>query len=260
MVTLLENVAQVNSDFLSIKNKIVEKGVEVEEGTRTSEYAAKVEQVYEAGKKAEYDAFWNAYLPDNLANWQYIFYSQRWNDDNFYPNKDIKPVGAFTFGFSSHHITNLKQRLIDCGVTLDTSKVTSGNYMFCFAPNITHIPTLSLVGLTEQVRALFDGDKQLVEIEKIILPQKINATFDAWFSNCLALEHITFEGVIGSSINLQWSTKLTQASIRSIFNALSSTTSGLTLTLSRVAKEAAFTTDEWNTLVATKSNWSISLV
>lgn len=218
------------------------------------------DEVYEAGKKAERDAFWNAYLPDNLANWQYVFYSRRWSDDNFYPTKDIVPVGNFNFGLSSHLITNVKQRLIDCGVTLDTSNVTGGNYMFCYSSTVTHLPTISLVGLTSAVKALFDGDKELVEIEKIILPHDNNITFESWFYNCNALENIAFEGTISNNINLQWSTKLTKASITSIINALSPTTSGLTLTLSRVAKESAFTTDEWEALIATKSNWTISLV
>lgn len=52
MATLQENIRRVNSDFQAIKAKIVEKGVEVADGTKTSEYASKVDAVYEAGKKA----------------------------------------------------------------------------------------------------------------------------------------------------------------------------------------------------------------
>lgn len=68
------------------------------------------------------------------------------------------------------------------------------------------------------------------------------------------------EGTISNSLNMQWSTKLTKASITSIIEHLSTTTSGLTLTLPKTAKEAAFTTDEWVVIVAAKSNWNISLV
>ena len=43
------NVKQVNSDLQDIKSKIIEKGVEIAEGTRTAEYADKVDEVYEKG-------------------------------------------------------------------------------------------------------------------------------------------------------------------------------------------------------------------
>jgi hypothetical protein len=67
--------------------------------------------------------------------------------------------------------------------------------------------------------------------------------------------------VIGQkNFNVHWSPKLSKASIESIINALSSTTSGLTVTISKTAKEAVFTTEEWATLIATKPNWTISLV
>ena len=84
------------------------------------------------------------------------------------------------------------------------------------------------------------------------------------------LENIIFEGEIGKEIDIQHSHKLTKASITSIINALSSTTSGLSVTLSKTAVNTAFETStganngsistEWSALVATKTNWTINLV
>ena len=54
-------------------------------------------------------------------------------------------------------------------------------------------------------------------------------------------------------------TKLTKASLTSIINGLSAETSGLTVSLSKTAVNNAFTDEEWATLIATKSNWTISL-
>lgn len=64
--------------------------------------------------------------------------------------------------------------------------------------------------------------------------------------------------------------KLSKPSITSIINCLSTTTSGLTVTLSKTAVNNAFetsegvadgsTSQEWLNLVATKTNWTISLV
>jgi hypothetical protein len=92
--------------------------------------------------------------------------------------------------------------------------------------------------------------------------------------DCSRLENITFEGVIGSDIDFKLSTKLTEASIRSIIEHLSDTASGKTLTLSKVAVDNAFVfywdggrvpgSDEtnpfWPQLRDSKPNWTITLV
>ena len=49
MANLETNIRQANADFVAIKNKIVEHGVEIAAGTRTADYAQKVDAVYEAG-------------------------------------------------------------------------------------------------------------------------------------------------------------------------------------------------------------------
>ena len=74
---------------------------------------------------------------------------------------------------------------------------------------------------------------------------------------------------IASSLDMKSCTLLSKASITSIINALSSTTSGLTVTLSKTAVNTAFETEsggadgstsqEWLALATTKSNWTISL-
>jgi hypothetical protein len=228
---------------------------------------------FEAGKEAERDAFWDAYMPEIIPNSQYLFYSPRWNDANFYPNKDIKPTGPAPFAFSSHYITNFKQRLIDCGAKLDTSKITSGNYMFCYCNKLTHLPTISFVGLTGSISNAFDNNPKMVEIEKIILKDDGSTTFSHWFDKCAALTTSAFEGVIGNNINFQWSTLLTNASIESIINHLSDTATGKTLTLSLTAVDNAYgwylpngsfvggsNSGPWGSLEASKPNWTINLV
>ena len=216
---------------------------------------------YGMGRADERKAFWDAYITSTLNNWQYAFYSQRWNDKNFYPTKNLKPTGVFSYGFSSHQITNLKQRLIDCGVTLDTSAVRSGNYQFCFCSLLTHLPTLSFVGLSEQITHTFADDRKLVEIEKIILKDDGSTTFNYWFRECYELTTIAFEGVISRNLDFQWSTKLSRASIENIIAHLSSGAISKTLTLSATAVSAAFP-DDWDSyVVANKpTGWQITLV
>jgi hypothetical protein len=77
-------------------------------------------------------------------------------------------------------------------------------------------------------------------------------------------------GVIGKDVSFGNSDKLTHDSIASIINTLSATTAGQSVTFSVTAVNNAFETSsgaadgstsaEWNALVATKSNWTISLV
>ena len=235
---------------------------------------------YQQGKQDEHKVFWDAYITSTLNNWQYAFYSQRWNDKNFYPTKNLKPTGVFSYGFSSHQITNLKQRLIDCGVTLDTSAVRSGNYQFCFCSLLTHLPTLSFVGLSEQITHTFADDRKLVEIEKIILKDDGSTTFNYWFRECYELTTIAFEGVISRNLDFQWSTKLSKTSIENIINHLAEETIvRKTLTLSTTAVENAFDIsavdgdgdgvvdwwvgnglDYWLTLINGKSNWNFAFV
>jgi hypothetical protein len=108
---------------------------------------------------------------------------------------------------------------------------------------------------------------RVVEIEKIITKESV--TYASWFLNT-NLTEIRFEGIIGQDINFQWSTNLSLDSLMSIIEHISSTASGKTATFSKIAVNNAFetsegladgsTSEEWLNLIATKNNWTISLV
>lgn len=193
------------------------------------------------GMQTSYDRFWDDFQQKgSRMSYQYAF--ETWSDALFYPKYDMiltSAVGMFT----SCNITNLKQRFIDCGVVLDTSKISNFSYMFAYSRSITHIPTLNVGQAT---------------------------TLYYTFQNCSALEEIRLEGVLGQSIDFKHSTKLSHDSIVSIINALSTTTSEIAVTLSKTAVNTAFetsagagdgsTSEEWLALTNTKTNWTINLV
>lgn len=91
-----------------------------------------------------------------------------------------------------------------------------------------------------------------------------------FFTGMTALREIRFQGVIGLSLDLSEAPMLSAASMENVISCLSGSASGLTLTLSESAVNAAFETAEgagdgsqsaaWAALIATKSNWTISLV
>lgn len=226
------------------------------------------QRVYEAGKahgetvgkKAHYDEFWDGFMENgNRTSFTYAF--AYWSDNIFYPKYNLNPVSA-TGMFANCKIKNFKQRLIDCGVVLNTSKVANFTQFFGYSQDLTHVPTIDARSATTMYLS-FANDRQLVEIEKIILSNSDTTTFVETFNNCTSLVEIRFEGIIGNSIQFHGCPKLSKASITSVINALSTTTSGLTVHFSKTAVETAFgstTSEEWLTLRGTKSNWTISLV
>lgn len=221
------NVKQANSDFQAIKGKIVEKGVEVADGTRTAEYASKVDDVYEAGKQAEYDAFWDALQENGIGGIDYRYKFFYWTNDAYkpkYPIWSTKP--SMMFAFANAKIENT---IVDVNLS-DTTTCTS---MFISAFKLHTIPKL------------------------IVAEQN---TFASAFQDCSGLVNITVEGTFGDNIDFRWSTKLSKASITSIINCLSTTTTGKTVTFSKTAKETAFTADEWTELANTRPNWTITLI
>lgn len=258
-----ETTKEAIATFNAIENAIKEKGVEVEEGTKVRFLADKVCEVYDAGKQAEYDAFWDIYQNNgNRTNYGYAFANVGWNDATFKPKYNIILNGVYagTMTFNTTKITDLAAILNNQGVYIDTS----GSKMFMeflHYASITKFPVLDLSNATSVSSLSYAiSSANLKSIEKLIVSE--NTIFHTTtFDGSTALENVVFEGVIAQNgLDLHWSTKLSKASITSIINALSTTTSGLTVTLSQTAVNNAFTTEEWNTLVATKTNWTISLV
>ena len=196
----------------------------------------------DTGGKSFWDEFW-----DNFQNYgnrrnynQGFFGAYAWNDANFNPKYDIICSGTYT-----------------------------ANSMFQNT-NITRIPVVVDVSqCPTELYAIFAGASKLKSIKKLVVSEN-NIFANGGFNSCSALVDLPIEGTIGQNgFNVQWSTKLSKASIYSVINALSTTTSGLTVTLSKTAVDNAFYDEEpdevgsqsteWLNLVETKPNWTISL-
>lgn len=294
--TLAQNVAQAINDFKAIKEALETYGSDDNlDGVPTSEYAGYVDGVaatahssgYEDGYAAGVeeggggdDEFWERFQQGGArTDYQYAFAGGTWGLDRFKPKYDLRPTsGNYMFYYCSNiseprnNGTNtsrivyldLKAALEECGVVLDVSK-SNANGMFQ-GSYITALPELDFSGasyLTDTFRAC----NYLKSIDKIIL--KDNASFITTFGSCYELESVTFEGTISKANFSITSTKLNKASIISIINCLSDATTGIAITLSKTAVNKAFatgtstsngsTSEEWLTLIATKSNWTITL-
>lgn len=229
---------------------------------KLTQVAENVSKVYEAGKKSEYDAFWDAFqFEGSRTTYNRAFYT--WRASIFKPKYDLKPERAdYMFmdmfpEYSSKGGYSLVKALEDAGVTLDTSQCTNFSYMFYYSyvNEIGEIDTRSATS----VNAILSYARSVKKVERLILKDDGSQTLTASFEAAYALEDITFEGVIGKSIDFQAS-PLSKVSITNIIEHLSDATTGRTITFKKSAKEAAFTDVEWQEYTATKPNWTFALL
>ena len=146
-------------------------------------YNAGVEQ----GKQEQYDEFWDS-LQENgkRRNYSYALVGYIFNVDTFYPKYDIIMEGNASNAFYSwnHYsenktVLNLKERLEECGVVLDTSKATNLTALFCYG-RFTEIPTIDCTGLSSASTQLFRRNyEHLKKIELIKTNESV--TYTQWF-------------------------------------------------------------------------------
>jgi hypothetical protein len=169
------------------------------------------------GKKAEHDAFWDAYQKNGTrTNYYWAFYGDGWTDDTFKPKYDIKATLYGCSMFSATTITDLSESLKIAGIKLDTSEMIDATSMFNASKTRT-IPELDFSNVTVNSSTVF-ANSNVVEIEKLILSDVI-AGFQNWFMLASKLATITIAGVISKSISFQWS-PLSVDSMKSIITHL----------------------------------------
>ena len=217
----------------------------------------------EEGKREQEDAFWDAIQQNGTrTSYNRAFCSETWNDDNFKPKYDIRPTAnnGFYNCFNFSNIVDLKGVLERQGVTLDTSQC-AGDFNQVFANAKTkRVPTIDASKATTIAQMFISCPIEYVE-GLIVGP---STTYNYAFDNAGNLEHIIFGGTIGQNrLDMSGCHKLNKASIDSIVNALSDTTSGLSITLSKTAVDAisaAEGEDYGDYISSLKPNWTINLL
>lgn len=212
-----------NKNYQDIADKI-RSLAGVETTYEPSEMPTGIESVYQKGQEAANEAFWGLYL--NYGNPKYITYAfagTGWNNNTFYPKYNIVASASSANGmFRTCDITDLAGRLEECGVTLDISKASGLQYLTSYS-KITHFPVLDSSGTTI-LREVVASSDRLVTIDKFILRNSGDQTFDRVFVSCNALQNLVIEGTIGQNgFNVQWC-PLTFDSLVSIVNALADKT------------------------------------
>ena len=203
------------------------------------------DEVYEAGKQAEQDAFWDMFQNGGKRN-AYGSAFARWGAEYIRPKYKIIPTDSNSASATFENCVNLKKveaQYFDFSQKADAASNNAGcYYTFNGCNNLEEIEDIGLLPQRNYYSA-FANCYKLKTIAKMGVSE--NTIFNAnTFKSCNLLENLTIDGTIGqNNFNLKDSTKLSKASITSVINALSSTTSGLTVTFSKTAVENAGFTD-----------------
>ncbi len=222
------------------------------------DFESKVDAVFEAGKKSEYDAFWDAYQSNGARkNYHSAFAGDGWKQAVFKPKYAIRPSDARNMFYQSP--------LTDLTLThkLDFSEVTSLND-FIARSSVTKVPAINLSKVSDTLY-VFENAFELVTVENLIFPTSpFTVNISGVFYRCNALENITITGTIqNTGCDLHWSTKLTIESVTSILTALSKDSSvaagkSITFPTAAQAKIQANTTAKGQYDAAIAAGWTIA--
>lgn len=228
------------------------------------------------GTETERTNFWDNFFSGTLKNkyGRSLFAGGGWNEKTFTP---IFPEGVTQITNSERMFEYFNRdlgyhtNLIDLSELcerLDFSKAKKTTYMFhnARAKNIT-VDLSSSTSLSQAFNCGNGGEFENLKIKV----SELCTSYSSAFSYMYYIENLIFldGSVIAENISFEKSTKLTKESIISIVNALSTTSSGKTLTLSKTAVNTAFNIDidnvdtypegsEWYELRNSKNNWTFS--
>ena len=204
------------------------------------------EEAYEQGvtdgRAAEQSDFWDAYQKNGTRT-EYSYAFANWIGKCFKPKYNIS--GNLNYAFQDFN----KQGggYFDLGAVIDGTrrKIEFGsqhNYVFKNA----YISRLGICDFSQctSLDYTFYTCSKLVRIERLIMPETDNPTYNMPFLNCHALRDILISGKIKRTLAFAQSPELSLTSLRSIINALedltgTSTSYKITLGATNIAKLSA---------------------
>lgn len=270
LITALENS---NDGTLSYQwSSLMNNDCTIAQGIIISDTPDPLEKAFEEGRKAEYDAFWDAYQNNGaIYSANDMFAGASWNDVTFNPKHSMSVMKRADYMFKSSGSLDLKGILERNRISFDFGNTCTDFQNMFYYSAVYNIPEIDC-SLATSMRCMFDNAQSLRNIDKIILPkaEPYSGAYEYMFNNCKSLETVSFSGDITQSVDFHWSTKLSKASIESIIYALDEKGSGRSITLSKTAVDVAFydsnkdhdgsDSAEWEELISERDNWTINLV
>lgn len=220
--------------------------------------AENVEKVYQAGFDKGGEPIYY------IGGFQYA-----WSSKEYPPNTDfvihLKALGNMNAAFQNA----INLRSVTLIVDSENNSVSSWS---CFngCKQLENIDLSRANCKFIAVANFVEGCKVLKSIYGALDFSEVTTSNLNLFRYAESLENIEFvPNTIGFSFEIWWGGKLSKASIISLINGLSDATSELTVTLAKKNIDREFetaeglndgsTSAEWQSLVATKQNWTISL-
>lgn len=208
------------------------------------------------GMKKQYDRFWDDYQQNgSRTGYMFGFAGDGWTAVNFKPKYDINVTyGYMTFRKSNASI-DMVEMCLNQGIAINFAGCTDFTQTFSES-RFTRIGEIDTTA-ANVLNTTFYGSAARI-IDKIILKSDGSQTFPSAFGSCFYLEDIRFEGTVGNSIDVHWSTRLSAESYDSIFSCLSATAIGQTLTLPTTAEstyDAKYGQGAWTRITEAHSNW-----
>lgn len=187
----------------------------------TSEMASGVGEVFEAGKQAEYDAFWDV-ITNNGTRTDYRNGFQRWNCPYIRPTRKIIPTNNQGINYlfdSNHSLLKVEKEYFDFSQKINVSQTASyAGHCRVFADCVSLIE-IEDVGMQP---AYYDATfYDCLKLEKIAVIRSQEDTLynENTFGYCSKLKDLVIEGVIGTNFNIKWS-PLTPTSLKNIIKHL----------------------------------------
>ena len=219
--------------------------------------AENMPKIFEAGKKSEYDKFWDIFQQNGTrAGYQYGFAGIGWTDETFKPKYNIKITSPSNGAFRGSRVVNFKEILESCGVELNLSACASMSDGFNNCSVLKTLPKLDFSNMGGTTN-MFYNDIALESIDEIVFAERTGFTANTFY-NCSSLTHMIVTGTIGQSgLDLHYSTLLDKESLLSVLNALQDKTAeGGTWTVTLGTENLGKLSDA-EKAVATQKGWSL---
>lgn len=244
----------------AIRNKTGENDL-----IKPSEFADKIEDVYDAGAKSEYDRFWDTIQQNgNRTNYQAAGFHYM-TAETFRPKYDIRPTSMQYMFYNNGHqstltIPDFVEHCKDCGIVFDTSKCTgfTNSLGLLKTRRLGVIDCSSMNNANQQNNIWYGNNGYLQTIDELV-----SAETSTWsstsFQHATGLINMTVTGVIGTNnFNVSYCTKLTHDSLMSIINCLKDYSgSGTTYTVTLGTTNLAKLTNE-EKAIATERGWTLA--
>ena len=250
---------------LQVLEPVVKPVIAPKRITENGTYAAKEEGVYgfdpvtvevdmtpafEAGQKAEYDRFWDAFQ-DNGNRTVYDYAFRDWAGcEEIKPKYPIRTKGLYNTFFRCFKLKQLPKEVYPADGSFD---ICYAAFAQCYALEKIEfdmpIKTTNLNGMS----SIFSQCYKLVSIGKITV-DGLPYDFTSTFYMCNALENVTFGGTIAGNLSFYHSSKLSLDSVQSAIDAMQDRTGTTALTLT-LHKDVGKRLTEAQKAEITAKNW-----